>query len=97
MSNPELNKIDKYQTTKYVFPKENLNSKPPTLLRPKSFIDSMHEQEKEVEICEITPEYVIKIWIFLLQSSFLKSIYKISQTECFYLNYLENHVLQYYG
>ena len=61
LSNPELNKIDKYQTTKYVFPKENLNSKPPTLLRPKSFIDSMHEQEKEVEICEITPEYVIKI------------------------------------
>ena len=61
LSNPELNKIDKYQTTKYVFPKENLNSKPSTLLRPKSFIDSMHEQEKEVEICEITPEYVIKI------------------------------------
>ena len=97
LSNPELNKIEQYPTTKYVFPKEYLNSKPSTLLRPKSFIDSMHEQEKEVEICEITPEYVIKIWIFLLQSSILKSIYKISRTECFYLNYLENHVLQYYG
>ena len=61
LSNPELNKIEQYPTTQYVFPKENLNSKQSNLLRPKSFIDSMHEQEKEVEICEITPEYVIKI------------------------------------